>query len=351
MATITFVGDLHLGYTRKSYTNPTASGRYRQALIEQANLGYSSTSDNTLVQVGDVFDKYRGTDQTLADGARICSGVDLVLAGNHDISNTITHASTLEMCQEVAPHTDFVTPCKEGGNSLQIKVVDNAVQMVCVPYCYTQTQFEASIVQALKEAKASSLPSILVLHTNYNLEFEKTETTNNLPEATTKKLLTEFDYVVSGHEHNYTTHLKGRVIMTGSVFPVSMAELQDKYTHTYDTETKEFTKQLIWSAKDHSVSVDVEEMPDTLPEGTQFVTVTGRIKSEDISRVQKHIVSWWKTSPNLLVCKPEFEVIRRHKESTSLVSSDLVGFIRNLLKPSAQVLLDQMVERINNDIS
>lgn len=349
-----FIGDLHIGYKRTSFTSPVAHSRYANEILKQAKLAIEVES-STKIQVGDVFDKFRDTDATLVNGVGVAQHVNIVVVGNHDISNTIKERSTMVMCDKMVNsfegcRTNFVFPSQDDKPTATIYVAEaESTAIVVVPYCYTQDQFSRSIDRANKLAidHTELRHKILVLHTNYNLGYELTETTNNLAKETAVNLLENFSYIVSGHEHNYSKHLKGRLIMTGSVMPVSTAELENKYVHVFDSDTGQFSKQIIWDAKVRAVTYDANAMPSELPKGTQFVSISGKTNSPGVVLVQKRISEYWKTCGSLLVCKPEYEVATQERKSTAIVKTDMVGHIRGLLKPPAKKLLDKMVKELD----
>lgn len=344
-----FVGDIHLGYKRKSFTSSIAKGRYEEQLLNHG-LKALGLGVSTKIQVGDVFDRYNNSDSVLINGIDLCYLADLVVAGNHDISNTLEDNSTLKMVDEVINKSvDFIFPDKQEETPTPYRVYgDTAVAVI--PYCYTQEQFELEIQKAYDlEIPEKVTYKLLVMHTNYNLSYELTDTTNNLTKDDAEALLEKYDYIISGHEHNYNSYFKGRLIMTGSVFPLSTAELEDKYVHTFNSETGKFTRECIWSAEKHSVSYDVTKLPDELPEDTQFVTITGRAKAADVVESQKVIASWWSKSTGLLVCKPTYEVITNQNKSVKIMKADMVSNIRGLLKKPAQKLLDNIVKEIEDE--
>lgn len=349
---ISFIGDVHLGYQRKSFTSVRGRELYKQAIVQNIMKAIGVPAGYK-VQCGDLFDKYTNSDETLREGIDASIGMGMVLVGNHDVSNTLDHLSTMSMCRSIVNQirynvTTFMFPSgipKSDLLTVQEDLSGKCVHLHVVPYCYNQDLFEKTLRDAYDKSIKGE-PNILVLHTNYALGYETTDTTNNLTQDMAESLLEKFDYIISGHEHNYSTHLKGRLIMTGSVFPLSTAELENKYVHIFDTETGKFEKELIWEAGKSSSSYDIKELPETLPQGTQFATITGKASPEEIAEGFKTVSKWWKECETLLICKPTYEVVTKHRESVSVVKEDMVSHIRSMLKGDAVPLFDNLVKEV-----
>ena len=341
-----YVGDIHLGYERKSFTTKAGRARYKTALYEVAQHYCTSAA----IQVGDMFDKHRTDDLTAVRGATLMKGLGGVLAGNHDLINSRDELSTLGLLTEQRV-ADSVMPTYDQPYTFKLDDLGEVVNTL-VPYCYTQELFEQSLDLACKEAFKDEVLNVLVIHANYNSPWELTETTNNLTKEKAKELLEHFDYIVSGHEHNYAEHLGGRLIMTGSVMPLSSEEYTDKYVVEITPEGVQ--KHKIWDSKLSCGAYDVNDAPQTLPEGIQFVHIKGTASELRHAEMMKIVAGWWEESDSLLVCKPEY-AIESVDDTESLDALNLatnvnvVDVVRSVLKGRALEVFNGLVEKTNAD--
>lgn len=327
---IVFIGDIHLGFYRKSFTHPVASERYQNKMVEMAEkaLHLAKQQDHYIqvIQVGDLYHHYSNKDIQLGQGLSLSQNIDYTLSGNHDISHDLSKETTLGILSEAWGG--------EEASGVITKITTREIfntSVTFVPYYKTQKQFLGALIEA-EEVTFSGI-KILVLHTNFNLSYDITDTTNNLTRARAVELLETFDFIVSGHEHNYGTYLDGRLIMTGSVFPLSMSELESKYVHIYDTDMKEFSKVKVWE-NNTTYTYDIDNMPEYLKEGTQFVSVVGKQQGTNKSDMSKKILSWWKTCQTLLVCKPDIDTDSTNtvEESSSGTMEEMVHVIRQAVQ-------------------
>lgn len=343
------IGDMHLGYERKSFSTKAARDRYKKAVFNKAKQSIQEGAKlGPVIMVGDLFDKANNDDNTLAQGISICNtkGLELVLAGNHDLVNKDKHSTTLSMVKEVVD-VDIPTPLYNEYFFSENKYEGSKYTVYSVPYSYTQDLFLESLDKAKERAEELKKPCVLVLHTNYNLAFDKVDTTNNLEPDKAKELLSTFDFIFSGHEHNCSERLSGRLIMTGSVMPVSTSELETKYMFEL-TDEGVVKKHVIWDQA-ASKTYDVNDMPEQLPEGTEFVVVSGQSDRSTATAGMKTVVNWWKNCQSLLVCKPDWHVKESSvkKEATKSSGKSLDELIRALLTTDELVeAYDELLEEI-----
>lgn len=352
--TIALVGDIHLGHNRKSYTTTEGRERFKQAIFDNA-FGVieglvSQAGDHNIFQVGDLFDKGTNDDKTLHQALMLVNKyVETILAGNHDLRNDSTVTTTLDRVRDLSD-ADIIHPSYLGVPCHHMSIRQGTT-ISLVPYCYTQNQFEASLELAIKEAgEFDSKQKILCLHTNYDLQFEMTETTNNLTPETADRLLGVFDYVFSGHEHNRSVH-KERLIFTGSLMPLSLSEAtSDKgYYLLHDDGGVEFVP--VWKTVNHYRKFDLDQIPDELPDRVQFVEVTGTGTSQQVIQAMKTVSKWWKTSKDLLVCKPmltsEEQFTDSNEQNHSTEPADMVNSLRGMITDKRMLeKFDELVEEV-----
>ena len=348
---ITFIGDIHLGHKRQSFTTKMGRDRYEREVFEHAKSVIEEHNETKVIQVGDLFDKPQNSDRVMAEGIRLASSTDGIISGNHDLLNSDGKPTTLSLISEqLGGLTPVIRPHFTEPRMYRVPYKGNLI--ASVPYCYTQALFEQSLAMAEEHAKGEDVPGkkVLVLHTNYALEFDMNETTNNLTKARAKELLKTFDYVLSGHEHNSSTHLGGRLIMTGSLMPLSMSEMTNKYVW-HLTEAGEIEKTLVWSPEGKYVVIDCNEMPEHLSVGTQFVDVVGQADPGDMPKVMKRIAGWWNTCETLLVCRPSIDLrATKAEQLTETGALSVTAQLRQLL-PNAQLrdAFDTLITEVQNE--
>jgi len=358
-----YLGDIHLGYSRKSFTTKQGAARYRTALYEAVTNYCRELRGGMLVQVGDLFDSFRTDDLATVQGLHLLSEqLDFVVAGNHDLVNTAGKDSTLAMLADYcessgsAVYGDILMPEYNKPTTSQIPPIicqktGKKIKNYVVPYQYTQELFESSLDSVLRLAgkRSTNEVKVLVLHTNYDNPFDNTETTNNLTEEKAKELLKHFDYIVSGHHHNYSEHLRGRVVMTGAIMPFNSSEYEDKYAVKIDGEGVK--KMLLWKASDHVRTYTPETAPETLPDNIQFVITEGSTTEVGHVELMKKISNWWNTSTSLLTCIPRHEIrvtddTESLKAANSLKGVNVVDVVRGVLKGRSLEVFDSVVAEL-----
>jgi len=345
---LTIFGDLHLGYERKSFTTKEGRTRFKKMIFDVA-MSNLEGAKGTLIQVGDLFDKPSNTDSIMLQGLRVNEKFDWLLAGNHDLRNKYGFDSTLHMLKEpFEPSPQSIVFPVYNKPRACVAPVAGAILPVMVPYCYSQELFEQSLELAIQKVSGDESPfKVLLLHTNYNLEFDLTETTNNLTAKMAKKLLKTFDYIFSGHEHNTATHLNGKLIMVGSLFPLSITDLEDKFAF-HINDSGQITRTRTWDKELQSKIYTVAEMPDILPAEVQFVRITGELTTEALPHAMKKVAEWWQGSESLFVCKPEWKVTSEDDKGREVTISSIDSIpntIRSLISdPELVEMYDQLLK-------
>lgn len=324
-ADLTIIGDIHLGVERVSHTTPAGRERLRQKIFDRAT-DIVRRAEGYVVQAGDLFDKVRNSDVTLYQGTVLVPKLDAVLAGNHDVFNRSEALSTLQMVDQVvnafskgsaeggrtewSPETRepwIAFPYYDGEPIAEVFYTwDNShvdlgsLIVFGVPYQPTQAAFLKALQDAVDVGK-DDRPAcqVLVLHCNYDLTFAKDDPlTNNLSPEKAEELLEVFDYIFCGHEHNPRVLHNGRLIMTGSIMPLSFAEMTDKFI--WHVENGEITRELIWSVDQHYRCFGAAEAPDVLDEALEFIKITGTVSASEYADLLRKVQAWWQESPNLL---------------------------------------------------
>lgn len=284
MAKIIFIGDLHLDKKPPHSTKAAAQRFYRLQQEVMKPFEYSVKPD-ALVQLGDVFDTFEVTSTTFTKAAGLCKNFDAIVGGNHDFSHDTTKTSALQNLSQFLLDTVMLT--SDAVYNIDSIEAGNTIVYV-VPYQETQQEFEKCLAHLVGTVRIQhGTTNILCLHCNYDNDRADARTENNLTSDWAKRLLANsFDFIVSGHQHNYSSHHGGRLLMAGSMLPHSFGEMSDKSWLEFDTDTGQFTRQYSWKAAGSFLQTDIEGFL-SLPDATclQFIELTGEIQPTKIRDV------------------------------------------------------------------
>jgi len=289
MKTLTIFTDPHIGTSRQAHTTRESAAALKESLYHQA-MAIVETATNPLICVGDLFDRACNPESVIVQGYNIASRCWMTLAGNHDLLNregTVTSLSALkEMGAPVCAAPDLTSPYFDSFESIYM-----------VPHHASQEVFEVAMQNAAAHAATNrdGLASYLFLHCNYDFALAVDDNTLNLRAELAKELVTAFDYIFIGHEHNGSTHLSGQVVVLGNHHASSFHDVGDKYVYHLELETAELTKELIWSKDDHYREIKLgSDIPDL--HGVQFIDVTGTEAVANAVEVSEFIREIWKAA-------------------------------------------------------
>ena len=289
---IVFISDGHLGL-RFPYTTTGSQSRYLKMQLDalQSLLDLKGTK----VIMGDLFHSFMPSALTLCQAFQLLAGRRdvIVMAGNHDKSKTRTDSSGLVLLQQmlaevgvgdVGEETVFVV------NEPSIQYVNNTA-LYLIPHQLTQEMFDAAIAKA-STFKDDSVKKILVLHCNQG-DFPGTQAENYLS-TEQLKTLSNFDKIISGHEHSAKT--VANMVYPGSVVPCNFAEFGNRYLYTFDSvlwEEHVIPYNTIPGFPDFSFDrVPYEDFinPDLRGVHSKFTEVYGVVSPADSVKLTKRIV-------------------------------------------------------------
>lgn len=287
MKHLTIFTDPHLGTSRAAHTTRESSKLLQDSLYWQA-MDIVNAAKHPLICVGDLFDKAFNSERILVQGYNVASRCKKTLAGNHDMTNregTVTSLDALaDMGVQICRTPNLTDPYFEADESIYM-----------VPHHASQEVFE----QAMKNAAAHAaenrdgLASYLFLHCNYDFDLAVEDSTLNLTQDLAKELISAFDYIFIGHEHNPSTHLGGQVVVLGNTHPTSFHDVGDKFIYHLELDTAELTKELVWSKDQAYREIKLgSEIPDLT--GVQFVSVIGTEAVANAAEVHQFIQDVWK---------------------------------------------------------
>jgi DNA repair exonuclease SbcCD nuclease subunit len=300
--------DPHIGLNRTSHTTPASRQLLKQALVKQVqHILQTRDKSASAFCLGDLFDTHNVDNNALIAGYSVYHECDLVLFGNHDLSNRVDAVSSIEVIDRVDREHSFAartTPSTMGEAVAESVVIDG---LTCwwVDHKLTQTIFEEAINAAYSQAEKGH---ILLLHCNYESPFASQESTLNLTRELAEHLLTKFSYIFLGHEHMPRTDLDDRIRLVGNTHPTGFADLSDKFAWDVTIENgqvTEITPQLIWSLDEGYLCLDwtalseVTEIADTV----QFIEVKGTADQQHMPTIASQVSALWRLSDNLLMVR------------------------------------------------
>lgn len=293
---IMFFTDPHIGKVLVSNTTPASRKKLTQQLFEvpmtEIKAHQSKRLPGVVICGGDLFDKFDNPASVVRDGAKIASRCELVLGGNHDVENSIDSYSSLGL---VADLTNNVVMPVYNNTTLYAKEVAG-IFITAVPHHSTQQLFDQTLSK-LCEVKELEGQTILLLHCNYNCDMATNDTSLNLTRDVAAKLLTKFDYIFIGHDHNPKKDFDDRLIVMGSVFPTCFGDCHVDHKVYFIAEDDDFvTEKVVWRADERYLEVEVSAIlndPTTLPQ-VDFVRVIGHMLPEEAPEVAKWVKAMWK---------------------------------------------------------
>lgn len=344
-----FSTDLHIGFRPKSNVTTASAAAYQQTVYENA-LEFSEFCAKSKASfiLGDLFDKFSNSERIIAQGMDVVSPYSGVMTGNHDIKNIEGSVSSAQLLASTGKM--FYTHGTEPQFVLY-EVEDTDFYFCC--HYYTQDLFEQAVNQAVEKAKAQGRKSVLMLHANvgdgYTGEVHGEDCTLFLTEALQKKVMSAFDLILVGHEHNKRVvtrkNAKGKIVILGNHFPLSFGEMVNKYVHTLDLATMELTEHLVWDASREYLELSASEVIGKDVEvPCQFAEIVGNIAPEQKPLLAKAITTIWKNSPRLLALRNKTEVIGETKKAGAQRTPDFVSYLKEeLVKAGFESELQEII--------
>jgi DNA repair exonuclease SbcCD nuclease subunit len=269
MPKVFIYSDPHLGLSRKAHYTETSS-RAREAwvtneLFELLNDSKNAGHDFRLC-LGDFYERESVSERVLLDSLPIAELTDIILAGNHDLSNRLGKATSFEVLREVVGE-DTVLMFSTS------RVIGNTL-FCFAPHVLTQELYEEAIENLRVEASQFNGYRVLCLHCNWDMDPERiSEGTLNLTPELACALLRDFHTILVGHVHTQQEIYGGRLKLIGSVYPTAFDNLESKQALLYDTETGEFEDITTWSV-DRGYVGPASDVDDLLGPIKQYYDLT-----------------------------------------------------------------------------
>jgi DNA repair exonuclease SbcCD nuclease subunit len=248
MPKVLIYSDPHLGLSRKAhYTEASSRAREAWVLNELTDMLRDSKNAGHAYRfcLGDFFDKESVSERTLLDSLPVVELTESVMAGNHDIANRLSKATSFEVLSEIAGEKVMLT----GPDGLGFTTVVGQTLFCFAPHAMTQAAYETMIEDLRVEAAGFQGYRVLCLHCNWNMDPERlSEGTLNLTPDLACALLADFHYILVGHVHTPEDVYDGRLKLIGSVYPTAFDNMESKRALLYDADIGEFKDVCTWSA-------------------------------------------------------------------------------------------------------
>lgn len=306
---LTLFTDPHIGLKRAAHTTQASALRLQARLLEQVD----KVPGQFRLCLGDLFDRHSNDEAVILEGMRIANACDMIIGGNHDVSNR-SSAGSLDLLHAAGPHCRVVVP--QTGQIRFAVEVGSEFAVYGVPHHTTQALFDDALVDAKRHCserepckwldEPRDLPSVLLLHCNYDSGFtEGREAALNLTRARAAELLECFDFIAIGHEHIPRSDFDGRLQVLGNTLPLGFGEIADRFFWSLDKAG--FHPHLLWDSAQGYREVDAVQILEgvQLPEVVEFVRVRGELDHTKAPAFAKALAGFWKAHPNLLMLKSD----------------------------------------------
>lgn len=269
-----FITDPHLGRNAVSHT--TASSRaLLNVRIQQTLSTQLDNADCPTVLAGDLFHKAHNSEETIAAGMAAALRCDIVLAGNHDLTNRANSESSLQLLAKVPELKNTIVIADIGATLVRSETL-GGVDITFIPHHTHQDLFDSAVAYAVANCEGH----IVCLHCNVECGYaESNNAALNLNKDQIEALLNKFDYVVVGHEHNHRWGYNGHLLVLGNLHPTSFSDISDKFSWTYDPEANQWHSECTWKSSQRYLSITAQDFMTygLALTGREFVEITGEL--------------------------------------------------------------------------
>lgn len=299
---LNFFSDPHLGLKRAAHTTAKSQKLYQKTLYDQA---LACLTDGVNVCLGDLFDQYSNPEDIIQQGFEVALQCKWVLAGNHDMKTSVNAPSSVGLLDEQLSRTSR-SPFVLKPESVEI----GNTNLTFVPHVWNQEEF-VNAIYSLPDS--SSNWKILCLHCNVGDGFGEVEGKGSslwLTSELQDYLLTKFDVVLVGHEHEPKQLRDGRISILGNPFPVSYGEMADRFRYVVNTDNKTITPIQVFEHSKEYTKLEVKDLVSEpeLELSASFVDISGTLHPNDHAAMARGLVKLWNTNPQLLAVRKSFEI-------------------------------------------
>lgn len=291
-----FFTDPHIGKVLVSNTTPASRKRLTKRLTDAAMEQVRRPGKK--ICGGDLFDKFDNPASVVRDGIKVAERCEIVLGGNHDVENSLDSYSSLALVNDALTGEECSPVVMPEYNKITHTFTDiGGVKLMAVPHHSTQQLFN-SVLEKLCDSSRYNDMDILLLHCNYDCDMATNDTSLNLTRDVAARLLQNFKFIMIGHDHNPKKDFDGRVVVMGSVHPTCFGDCHvDHKVYRYSAGDTEIEDEVVWSWEEKYYECEVDDdiaAWDPLPEGREFVRISGRMTPEQVPQLAKWVRDAWK---------------------------------------------------------
>lgn len=325
---IMFFTDPHIGKVLVSNTTPASRKRLTARLAGQPLAAMKNSGTGAWVCGGDLFDKFDNPAAVVRDGMKVANRCFLVLGGNHDVENSVDSYSSLDLVSD--SFTEEESPVvKPIYNTTNQTITNIGKFSICaVPHHSTQQLFNETM-ERLCDSKYVHDCDFLLLHCNYDCDMATNDTSLNLTRDVAAKLLNNFKFIMIGHDHNPKRDFDGRVIVMGSIHPTCFGDCHvDHKIYGFSVGDDSITEEVVWSADEkyaEYITDDDISLWEPLPEGYEFVRVTGQMTPEQVPQLAKWVRDAWKRE-SVFAIRVDAVVVADRTDAADVEFSQKVSF-------------------------
>ena len=342
MKDIVFFTDPHLGLNRASGTTSKSKALYKEKLYEVVMAILEANKDSSVICLGDLFDECHNSEEVIFQGQTVAKRCELVIGGNHDISNKVGDVGSLQLVEEVL-EGDVVISSPDPSKPHFRETSIGGIYFYTIPHCLTQSIFEESVIKATaKASKANTEKRVLLLHCNVSTtagSFGKVEDGGSslwLTEELQEKALEVFDKILVGHEHEPKELHQGRLVILGNTYPVSYGEIAPRFIYKMNPVTTDLKKVQIYFPELQFLSLDCNklmELGGELITSVDMVELTGELKRKDMAELARAMVKLWKKNPFLLAVKNSSKL--EQQDDATRKTKDVMKTLKQFVEEAA----------------
>ena len=292
--------DCHIGNSAGAHTTHSSSKLLDQRIFDNAMLATKQGSpEQTTVCVGDLFDKFSNKESVILQGMSVAKNCDIVLAGNHDLSNRDSVESSIAIVGKVF---DNVCVAKVNETKVEHFEAECGAEFTVIPHHSSQDLFDEAIIQVC----TGVTKDLLFLHCNFNSPFANNDSSLNITPEQCEELLKYYRYIILGHEHNTRWEMQGRLLVVGTPHPTNFGDISDKYFWDYNSATRELYETQLWSKGESYLKLTVKQLLDGafVSVGKDFIEVVGTDIEPDLApEIAQAMHSIWQVTPELLMLR------------------------------------------------
>ena len=280
---VLITSDIHLGLSRKAhFTAESSRRREMESRLVLSKLLEAAPYDMAICG-GDLFDKYSNPEDVIADAIPFASQFDYILAANHDVTNRLDVASSLELVAMSAACHDSATQVLFPNVPYHRAQIGHCTAWF-VPHQLSQELFLGALLACQEAAREMpGVHDVLFTHCSYDLGFELSAASLNMPRELAEQLLYTFAFIFLGHEHVPRSDFDERLFVIGSHYPTAFDNLGDKRYLIWDTARMAVTSHTHWVSEQYVYQGPISEAPS----GKDYYDLSGKVTSKEVVQMFK----------------------------------------------------------------